>query len=355
MKRIAVVILNWNTRDYLREFLPPLLRSIKGHDAEVIVADNASTDGSVEMLEREFPEVFTIALNKNYGFTGGYNRAFSRIMECKDAPEYLVLLNTDVLVGEHWLEPLYDFMDSHEDCAVCGPKILALEKSGASWKRSRQFEYAGAAGGYLDRFGFPFCRGRVMSSTEEDIGQYDPDPCRVFWISGACMMTRSSVWTKLGGLDESFFAHMEEIDYCWRAALDGHSVFAVPQSSVWHIGGGTLSRESALKLKLNYRNSLLMLEKNLEASIGRKKGESLLKRRISIDNLTKLIFILTGRKDSAEAVRAAHLEYSEMHRNIRKSAPGTSPEGWFRTSIILQYALRGKRIFKYIRKHENRH
>ena len=154
MKRTAVVILNWNTKDYLREFLPPLIESLEGCDAEVVVADNASTDGSVEMLEEEFPDIFTIALDSNYGFTGGYDRAFAQILDREDAPEYLVLLNSDILVGEHWLEALVSFMDSHKDCAVCGPKILALGKTGSSWQKTDRFEYAGAAGGYHDKYGF---------------------------------------------------------------------------------------------------------------------------------------------------------------------------------------------------------
>ena len=359
MKRTAVVILNWNTKDYLREFLPPLIESLEGCDAEVVVADNASTDGSVEMLEEEFPDIFTIALDNNYGFTGGYDRAFAQILDREDAPEYLVLLNSDILVGEHWLEALVSFMDSHKDCAVCGPKILALGKTGSSWQKTDRFEYAGAAGGYLDKYGFPFCRGRVLSMTEADCGQYDSAPKRVFWISGACMMTRADVWTGLGGLDESFFAHMEEIDYCWRAALAGRSIFMVPESSVWHVGGGTLSRDSAFKLKLNYRNSLLMLEKNLAASVGNKRASTLLRRRIKIDNLTRIIYLLTGKKPSADAVKEAHAEFEAMRGAIRKSAPGQRPEGWHNINIIIQFALKGKRIFKYLRRyeteHENRH
>ena len=357
MKRTAVVILNWNTKDYLREFLPPLIESLEGCDAEVVVADNASTDGSVEMLEEEFPDIFTIALDSNYGFTGGYDRAFAQILDREDAPEYLVLLNSDILVGEHWLEALVSFMDSHKDCAVCGPKILALGKTGSSWQKTDRFEYAGAAGGYLDKYGFPFCRGRVLSMTEADCGQYDSAPKRVFWISGACMMTRADVWTGLGGLDESFFAHMEEIDYCWRAALAGRSIFMVPESSVWHVGGGTLSRDSAFKLKLNYRNSLLMMEKNLAPSLGKREAARKLRTRLVIDRLARLAYLIAGKKAEALAVKEAHKEFFEMRKGLKNSDcthPG-KPCGLMDINIIIQAVIRGKRIFNYIARYENSH
>lgn len=259
--RTAVVILNWNGKNYLERFLPGLIASVKDDDAEVIVADNASTDGSQEWLKANYPDIWLIQLDRNYGFTGGYNRAFEHVIAGPQGaadyvvPEFFLLINSDVEVSEGWFYPLQEWMEYHPDCAACAPKLL-------SYDNKDEFEYAGAAGGYLDMFCFPFCRGRVMSRIEVDEGQYD-DPYEILWGSGACLMVRSTVWKDLGGLDESFFAHMEEIDFCWRARLAGHKVCYVPRSSVYHVGGGTLPQESPFKLKLNYRNNLTMMRKNL--------------------------------------------------------------------------------------------
>ena len=252
--KVSVVILNWNTKDYLRQFLPGVIASTMGLDGEVVVADSASTDGSQEMMTSLFPGVRLIALEQNFGFTGGYNRALEQI----DA-EYAVLLNSDVEVPKGWLEPLVAWMDAHPDCAACGPKLH-------SYADRDRFEYAGAAGGRIDRFGYPFCRGRVLSRLEVDRGQYDA-PADVLWITGACLMVRMSVWRELGGLDSRFFAHMEEIDLCWRMQLSGWKVTVVPASTVWHVGGGTLPKESPYKLFLNYRNNLLLLENNLARTL----------------------------------------------------------------------------------------
>ena len=230
--RTAVVILNWNTRDYLERFLPPLLGSLRGLDAAVVVADNASTDGSRELLAERFPQLRTLFFEENLGFTGGYNRAFDALLAGPDAPEYLVLLNSDIEVQDGWLEPLVDWMDTHPDYAACGPKLHALVPDGDGFRRTDRFEYAGAAGGLLDRYGFPFCRGRVLSRTETDAGQYD-SPADVLWVSGACLLVRAAAWRGIGGLDGRFFAHMEEIDWCWRAWLAGWRVGVVPQSCGW--------------------------------------------------------------------------------------------------------------------------
>ncbi len=275
--KTAVVILNWDTVGFLREFLPGLVRSCERVEgAEVVVADNGSADGSVEMLREEFPGVKTIVFEKNLGFTGGYNAAFEALKEAgnkipgqarndvkggrekaeeRGGPEYFVMINSDIEVTDGWLEPLVEWMDGHPECGACAPKLHSYQERG-------KFEYAGAAGGYIDRFGYPFCRGRVLGRLEEDKGQYD-EPTDVMWATGACLMVRSRVFEELEGLDERFFAHMEEIDLCWRMQLHGYKVTVVPESVVYHVGGGTLPASSPFKLKLNYRNNLLMLEKNL--------------------------------------------------------------------------------------------
>lgn len=353
--KTAVVILNWNTRSYLQRFLPSLISGTKGLDAEIIVADNASSDASLELMRGEFPQIRTIALDSNYGFAEGYNRALDILFKDSD-PEYVVLLNSDLEAGEGWLGAMVEYMDSHPDIAVCGPKLHALLPCGEGWVRSTEFEYAGAAGGYLDRYCFPFCRGRVLSRTETDRGQYDSVK-RVFWVSGACLMTRSSVWRELGGLDGSFFAHQEEIDYCWRAALKGWKTCVLPQSCVYHIGGGSLPSSSPFKLKLNYRNSLLMMEKNLAASLGEKEAARRLRTRLNIDRLARMAYLLTGRKAEAQAVKEAHEEYFKMRKSLKinSCAHPEKPYGLMDINIILQAILRGKRIFKRINTYENSH
>ena len=309
--KTAVVILNWNTESYLSCFLPGILESLKGLDAELVVADNGSTDSSLRLMQEKFPEVRTIALGDNYGYTGGYNRALSQI----DA-EYFVLMNSDIEVPGGWLSPLVEWMDAHPLCGACGPKLL-------SYERREFFEYAGAAGGLLDRYGYPYCRGRVLQMVEEDHGQYDT-PEDVLWVSGACLMVRSSVWKQLGGLDERFFAHMEEIDLCWRMQLNGYSVSVVPASYVWHIGGGTLPNESPWKLKLNFRNNLLLLENNLPATLGSSgKARGRIFFRKCLDGASALVFLFQGKLSSFRAVWDAHKEYRALRRPIEAvhSAP----------------------------------
>lgn len=342
--KTAVVILNWNTKAYLEHFLPGLLSSCAGMDAEVIVADSASRDGSLEMLAERFAGVRTIALGGNYGFTGGYNRALAEI-----EAEYYVLINSDILVDGNWLGPLVDWMDCHPDCAVCGPKLHALRRSGDGYEKSGDFEYAGAAGGYIDRYGYPFCRGRVMSRTEKDCGQYD-SPADVMWVSGACMMTRSSVWKQLGGLDSRFFAHMEEIDYCWRAQNAGWKVSVVPESCVWHLGGGTLPQTSAWKLQLNYRNNLLLLDNNLAVTIGQGKAAARIAFRKCLDLASAAVYAVTGRSEYAKAVLTAHKEYRSLRSRKPTAAGSSKASGYSDICIILQSIIRGDRIFEYLRR-----
>ena len=307
--KTAVVILNWNTEGFLKEFLPGLLRSVeKVEGAEVIVADNASTDGSLKLIQEMFPDVRTIALDRNYGFTGGYNKAFAQIES-----EYFVLINSDIEVTEDWLGPLVEWMDSHPDCGACAPKLH-------SWQEREKFEYAGAAGGYIDRFGYPFCRGRILGRLETDRGQYD-SPADVFWATGACLMVRSEIYRKLGGLDERFFAHMEEIDLCWRMQLEGYRISVVPSSIVYHVGGGTLPATSPFKLYLNFRNNRLMLENNLAKTFALEyrdlppekaaakacsKAARVISLRKCLDAMSAAVYMLTLKTDCFKAVLKAY-------------------------------------------------
>ena len=355
--RTAVVILKWNTRDLLARFLPPLLESLRGRDAAVTVADNASDDGSRELLATRFPEVRTLLLEKNFGFTGGYNRAFAQLLAEPDAPEYLVLLNSDIEVQPGWLEPLTDWMDAHPDCAACGPKLHALVPDGTDFRRTDRFEYAGAAGGRLDRYGFPYCRGRVLDRTEQDTGQYDR-PADVLWVTGACLLVRTRCWRELGGLDARFFAHMEEIDWCWRAQLAGWRVGVVPQSCVWHLGGGTLSPASPFKLKLNFRNGLLLLENNLPATVGPARARRRICVRKILDCCAAIVYLLSGKTAYARAVRDAHREYRQLRQEppARPApVPGAVPAGYTGIRILLQAALRGEKVFNYLRRYEDSH
>ncbi len=328
--KTSVVILNYNTQDYLRQFLPGLIKSCKELDAQVVVADNASTDGSVAMMQAEFPQVPLIVLDRNYGFTGGYNRALEGI----DA-EYFVLINSDIEVPSGWLKPLVAWMDSHPSCGACGPKLL-------SYAQRDSFEYAGAAGGLVDRYGYPFCRGRVMQRIEKDNGQYD-SPAEVLWASGACLLVRASVWKALGGLDERFFAHMEEIDLCWRMQLRGWKVNIVPESFVYHIGGGTLSNESPFKLRLNFRNNLLLLENNLPATFvanglpeprARRKTRRRIFVRMCLDGLSALVYLVTRRWGFYQAVVQAHKEYRQLRKSGEIPASPSLPDGLYPGWIV---------------------
>ncbi|MFA7034502.1 MAG: glycosyltransferase family 2 protein, partial [Bacteroidales bacterium] len=291
----AVVILNWNGKKFLETYLPSLTQNTDRENAFIVVADNGSTDGSVEWMEVNYPDIRVIEFDKNWGFTGGYNRAFNEI----DA-DYYVLLNSDIEVTPGWLDNLLSFMEDNPDVGICQPKVLAMHDK-------TSFEYAGAAGGFIDRYGYPFCRGRILSKVEKDHGQYDK-PMEVFWATGACLMIRSSLYHHLGGLDESFFAHMEEIDLCWRAKLLGYEVWCVPSSVVYHVGGGTLPNNSPNKLYFNYRNNLLMLYKNLPEKI---RSRRLFVRRC-LDGVSALVYLVTGKWSYFKAVCRAHRDYRKM-------------------------------------------
>ncbi len=249
MSKTAVVILNYNGKQMLEKYLPGVIEYSR-QDAEVWVADNNSTDGSVKMLQIHFPQVKTLVLEQNYGFAEGYNRALKKV-----EADYYVLLNSDVEVTHHWLTPLVEFMDSHPEVAACQPKLLAEYDK-------ENFEYAGACGGFMDKYGYPFCRGRIFGNVERDNGQYDYLE-EVLWATGACLMIRSHDYWGVGGLDRRFFAHCEEIDLCWRLRLKGRKIYCVPESQVYHVGGGTLPKNNPHKTYLNFRNNLTMLYKNL--------------------------------------------------------------------------------------------
>lgn len=371
--KTAVVILNWNTEGFLKDFLPGLISSVgKTGRAEVVVADNASTDGSMKLMRDEFPEVRTIAFNKNHGFTGGYNRAFETLcgtsqQPVENAPEYFLLINSDIEVTDGWLEPLVDWMDSHPDCGACAPKLH-------SWQEKDMFEYAGAAGGYLDRFGYPFCRGRILKRIAKDEGQYDT-PTDVLWATGACLLVRSSVYRELNGLDERFFAHMEEIDLCWRMQLKGWKVTVVPQSVVYHVGGGTLPATSPFKLFLNFRNNLLMLENNLAktyalkffrkglsaeaaACKGLRKANKTISIRRALDTLACLAYMLIGKGKLAEAVEQANAEYLKLRRPsgvneiaefLKEAGTSASVKGIYGRSMVLLSLFKGGRVFEAVK------
>jgi GT2 family glycosyltransferase len=247
--KIAVVILNWNGKKFLEQFLPNVLEH-SADRAEVIIADNASTDDSVEFLKQNYPHIRLIQNAENGGFSKGYNDALKHV-----EADYFVLLNSDIEVTPNWIQPVINLMESDKNIVVCQPKIR-------SYYEREKFEYAGAAGGFMDRFGYPFCRGRIFETIETDHGQYD-DVCEVFWATGAAMFVKAPIYREFGGLDEDFFAHMEEIDFCWRVKNAGYKVMYCPDSTIYHIGGGTLPKHSPRKTYLNFRNNLSLLYKNL--------------------------------------------------------------------------------------------
>lgn len=335
MDKLAVVILNWNGAEMLHRFLPSVVNYSKLEGVVVYVADNASTDNSREITEKEFPTVKWIQLDWNYGFAEGYNKSLSRI-----EAEYYLLLNSDVEVGKDWLIPLLDYMDAHPDTAACQPKLL-------SFKNRSKFEYAGACGGYIDRYGYPFCRGRIFDTVETDAGQYDTI-APIFWASGAALMVRAADYKKAGGLDGRFFAHMEEIDFCWRLRNLGRKIVCIPQGVVYHVGGATLNKTNPRKTFLNFRNNLLMLYKNLPEEELRQT----LAVRNCLDNIALAKFWLTGNKGDAKAVVKARKECKAMLPDFRDTRQwiqtnkqvSVIPE-IYQESILSAYYLKRLRTF----------
>jgi len=328
--KVAVVILNWNGKKFLDDFLPGVIRHSQA-DAEVIVADNDSTDGSVEFLKEKFPEVTIIQNDTNGGFAKGYNDALKKV-----GAKYYVLLNSDIEVTANWVNPVIELMDSDENIAACQPKLL-------SYYEQDKFEYAGAAGGYIDKYGYPFCRGRIFQTLETDNGQYN-DAVEIFWATGACMFVRAEVYHKLGGLDERFFAHMEEIDFCWRAKNAGYKIMYCPDSRVYHVGGGTLPKHSAQKTYLNMRNNNIMLFKNLPSS----RLIPVFFSRLILDGVAALKFLVDGGLKDMWAVVRAHWRFFSMIPQLikdRKSLKKGKVSQVYKNNLVTEYFLKGIKRF----------
>ena len=335
MRKVSVVILNWNGAEMLRTFLPSVVKYTNPELAEVCVADNGSTDNSVDIVRNEFPSVRLISFKENYGFAEGYNK----VMDNVDT-DYIVLLNSDVEVTEGWVEPILSYMESHKDVAACQPKIL-------SYHDKKKFEYAGASGGYIDKYGYPFCRGRVFDSLETDNGQYDT-PADIFWASGAAMFVRRDVYVAVGGLDPKFFAHMEEIDLCWRLLSRGYRLVCIPESKVYHVGGATLKKENPKKTYLNFRNNLLMMYKNLPSDELRK----VMIVRCFLDYLAVVFYILKFDFSNATAVAKARKDYSSMRKDFKslrdenlRQTKRSKLKFRYDFSLILQSKIFGKTTY----------
>lgn len=332
MSRVKVVILNWNGRDLLERFLPAVFANTPA-GVGIVVADNGSYDRSVEFLEEAYPEVEVLRLDRNYGFAEGYNRALAKVKA-----DYYVLLNSDAEPSPGWLEPLYAKVESDGQIAAVAPKLL-------SWGSQERFEYAGASGGFIDGLGYPFCRGRILSTVELDRGQYD-DARDIFWGTGACLMVRAEIFRELGGFDGSFFAHMEEIDLCWRAQLRGYRICVEPASVVYHLGGGTLPPNTPRKTYLNFRNNLVMLYKNLS----RRSLWWVIATRLVLDGIAALGWWLTGKPQLFKAVWQAHRDFlgrrkelKPVRRDIQQTRKASS-RNIYRGSVILRYIF-GRKTF----------
>jgi GT2 family glycosyltransferase len=333
--KVAIVILNWNGRKYLEQFLPSVLASTY-ENMECIVADNASTDDSVIFLKEHFPQVNIISLAENFGFAKGYNHALKQV-----SADYYVLLNSDVEVEAGWIEPVISLMQADRNIAVCQPKILM-------YRDRKSFEYAGAAGGWLDHLGYPFARGRIFDFCEQDLGQYDTDE-PIFWASGAAMFVTAELYHRTGGLDEFFFAHQEEIDFCWRIQLSGYKVMVCTASKVYHVGGGTLPKGNERKVYLNFRNNMIMLSKNLPLSQALWK----IPFRVLLDAVSAWKSLLAGEVTYFVAVLEAHWGFLGWRLfNRRKSVFPVerkgSLNGWYPRSIVWQHFVMGKTSFREI-------
>ena len=331
MKPVAVIILNWNGAKLLRRYLPSVIEGTNAEIADIIVADNGSTDDSRQVLENEFPQVKTLLFDKNYGFAEGYNRAIEATRY-----NYTVLLNSDVRTPDGWLDPMFNYMEQHPTVGAVQPKLLQDRDDD-----KMMFEYAGAAGGFIDKHGYPYCRGRLFEAIEEDRHQYDGQDIDIFWATGACLMVRSELYLRVGGLDRDFFAHMEEIDLCWRIHLEGSDIRVVTASHVFHLGGGSLPQGNPRKTYLNFRNSLFLLYKNLPL----KEGKRLLVVRRLYDTLALGMALAKLHWGDAKAIVRAHNDYRRLKsrytcqpsRNLLKTFPGAQ------RNIVTDYYLLGKK------------
>jgi GT2 family glycosyltransferase len=339
MNNTAIVILNWNGLDYFKMFLGTVLKFSLSPDTVIYVADNCSSDGSMKWVADNFKDIKQIRLDENHGFAEGYNLALNQI----DA-RYFVLLNSDMEVTEGWLQPLVSFMEKNPDVASCQPKIL-------SYKQKDHFEHAGAAGGFIDKYGYPFCRGRIFNIIEKDTGQYD-SAIDIFWSSGACMIVRADAWKKCGGFDSSFFAHMEEIDLCWRFSKAGYRVSYIPDSVVYHVGGGALPYYSHYKTYLNFRNCLFLLYKNLPD----KSLHHILFIRKLLDGLAAIWFLLNGSIGSVKSVLRAHVDYyhviselKEKRKEVKKLETDSFPALILNKSIVFEFYGKGNKTFNSLK------
>ena len=337
MPKIAVVILNWNGRKFLEKFLPALVEHNTAQ-AELIIADNASSDDSIEFLRNNYPQIRIIQNGHNGGFSRGYNEALALV-----EAEYFVLLNSDIEVTPNWIEPIISMMDNDPMIAACQPKLL-------SWFERDTFEYAGGAGGFIDHYGYPFCRGRIFQSLEKDEGQYN-DTTEIFWATGACMFVRADLYRQYGGLDNDFFAHMEEIDFCWRMKNAGFKIMYCPDSKVFHVGGGTLPKISSRKTYLNFRNNLILLYKNLPA------GEipKVFLVRLILDTIASIKFLSEGFFKDFLAVTKAYLAFygSFTQNKIKRSRiPHRKVKQIYKGFLVRDYYFYGKKKFHQL---ENKH
>lgn len=332
MKKTAVVILNYNGEKMLQQFLPSVIKYTPDDIADVIVADNASTDQSMDILKEQFPSVKTLVLDKNYGFAGGYNRAIAQIDY-----EYILLLNSDVEATEGYLEPLVEALDKDDALVSVQPKLLAQ-------KAKDKFEYAGAAGGFLDKYGYPFCRGRIFETVESDKHQYDTE-IDVLWTTGAAMLVRRKEYMENGGLDDRFFAHQEEIDLCWRLASRGYKLRCIPTSILYHVGGGTLDASNPRKTFLNFRNNLCMIYKNAV------DANKILFIRFFLDYMAAAVYLLKGETGNVKAVWKARREFAKMKGDLKKdrdenlSKTVCKPDGLADYSILIKAKLMGKKTY----------
>lgn len=335
--KVAVVILNWNGKGFLEKFLPTVIENSKGV-ADVIVADNASTDDSVKFLAQNFPDTEVIVNTENGGFAKGYNDALSKVKA-----DYYILLNSDIEVTPGWIEPVIQLMESDDQIVACQPKLRDYFNQDA-------FEYAGAAGGFIDKYGYPFCRGRLFQNIENDNSQFD-DPIEIFWATGACLFVKATIYHELGGLDERFFAHMEEIDFCWRAKNKGYKIMYCPDSTVFHVGGGTLPKRSWRKTYLNMRNNNIMLYKNLPSS----RLFKVFIARLVLDGAAAFKFLIDGGIKDMFAVVYAHWSFFPLLRQLhreRKIAKPKAVSKIYKGNIAIDYFFRGIKKFSDLDKNK---